>query len=254
MRAVTFNGLDLQTSTYTTIGIVGVDEQTQVKTDAPSSATSNGSYIRDKKFGSKTIVLTVVVTGTSLTDAETKVDELKRDIFLGVKGNLDIAFAGGTRRWVATVEAMTYTRLRGLSREYEIELMTESFGFDPQATTVSYVAETASTFNKTITVTGSYQVRPIITIEVNSATDLTRIAILNQTNNRRIEISTVFNANDILTVDTRIGSERISLDGVGIVPDGVFPFMEVGANTLSFTVTSTSHSLDIDVQYNKLYL
>jgi len=254
MRAVTFNGLDLQTSTYTTIGIVGVDEQTQVRTDAPMSSISNGSYIRDKKFGSKVIVLTVIVTGTSLIDAETKVDTLKRDIFLGVKGNLDITFAGETRRWVATVESMTNTRFRGISREFELELMTESFGFDPQATTVSYVAETASTFTKVIDVLGSYQVRPIITIDVNSATDLTRISILNQTNNRRIEINSVFTASNTLIVDTRVGSERIALDGVGIVPDGVFPFMEVGANTLSFTVTSTAHNLDIDVQYNKLYL
>jgi hypothetical protein len=253
-RPITFNGLNLQNGAYKTLKIKGIDEQRQVETDAPRASISSGSFIRDKKFDSKVIAITLMVFGTSISDVEQKIDELKGKIFKGVKGNLDIEFAGATRRWVATVEDVRNTRFRGLTREFEIEFKSEGFGFAPEAITASLTSQTGALVEYTLDVLGTTQAQPIYTIIINSSTDLTKILIRNKTLNRAIEIDTAFPATGEVIVDTRSGKERVLVEGTGFTPDGVFPYANVGENELEFEFVSTAHNVDIDINYNKLYL
>jgi len=252
MRAITFNGFNLQDATYFTGMVQGIDAQREVDTDAPFASISNGSYIRDKKFRSKKIVLRTMIRGTSIEDVEQKNDALKRAVFKGIKGNLDIEYAGATRRWVATVEDINPTRLRGMTREYEIEFSAEGFGFEVTPVVLSYTAETAGTISKTINVLGSFETKPIYIIQFNEIDSVSRVSLTNITTNQTLEINANFSFEQTLMVDTE--KETIRLDGEDIEPDGVFPILLSGLNDIEFTVVSESHNVDVEIEYYKRYV
>lgn len=254
MRAITFNGFNLQTSVYRSLGFTGLDDQQNVMNDEAMRSISNGRYFREKKFDSRTIVVRMVICGDSIDDLEQKNDIMKASIFQGVKGNLDIFYAGATRRWVATVENVKPIRWRGSTREYEIEFRSESFGFDPEQVVLTVADMTTEVVEQEITVLGTYQAQPIYRFTINESTDMTRITVRNLTNNRTITANANYTGVGELVIDTRSGSEVIEADGVGLFPDGKYPWLEVGVNELEFEFTSTSHDIDVDIQYNKRYL
>lgn len=254
MRTITFNGFNLQNTAYRSLGFTGLDDQQNVMTDEPARSISNGRYFREKKFDSRTIVVRMVILGGSVDDLEQKNDIMKASLFQGVKGNLDIGYAGSIRRWIATVENIRPIRWRGKTREYEIEFKTETFGFDPEQEVVSITDMTIPVVEQQITVMGTYQAQPIYTFTINDSTGMTRITVRNLTNNRTITANANYAGVSELIIDTRSGSEFIEADGVGLFPDGKYPWLEIGVNDLEFEFTSTSHDVDVDISYVKRYL
>lgn len=254
-RAVTFNSYDLQTSTVSVTSFPDIDDVANIENNYIRLATTDGQKVVETKYGGRRITLIGYIFGTSIANIEATLDTFKSNIVRGLQSNLDIAYAGGTRRWEAKVDNIDFggrnAGFGGITRQFVITFSTLGFGFATSSTTVSYANETGSP-TKTIAFTGSAKALPKYTITVNSETDLSNIKIKAVDTNREIEIAQAFSASDVIVVDTE--AKTVTVNGTGVEPQGVFPEVIQGTNDITFTLTSSSHDVDIDVEYTARYL
>ena len=256
MRTITFNSYDLQTSTIVTTNFYGLDEDIDFSHRLEALSSEDGSVIIESRHNTRTISISGVVIGTSQADLESKIDTLKQNLITTTIANLDIGYAGGTRRWQAKLESLKIQRETGMgsTRAFTIDFICLShIGTATSTTSQAYNNETTanSAISKTYTFTGTAYPKPIITIEVDSCTALTKIAIKNTTTNTEMSVTATYAAGSTLVIDTE--NKTVQIEGVSVAWDGVFPQFNQGGNTVTFTFTATAHQSDITYTYYPRY-
>jgi hypothetical protein len=251
-KTITYNSYNLQTSS---IVMTNLEFQTIGKDlSITRISTTDINKFVESYVSNKNIVYTGYIKGTNDSDAEAKLDELKQSIVINGVADLDIGYAGGVRRYRAVVQNIEVT---GETPALDVKDITITFatveplGFDTTSQVINYLGETGSP-TKTITFSGTYYALPTYTITVDTENNLTGISIKSVETNQEIIIQQNYNAGDVVEVNTR--DKIVSYNGNSVDYFGIFPLVNQGLNNITFSATSTSHTIDIEIEYIPRYL
>ncbi|HMT18548.1 MAG TPA: phage tail family protein [Candidatus Saccharibacteria bacterium] len=253
--AISFDSHDLQTSSIITSSIEHHDIP---DLDMPVSkiAHANRSAINKRNFPMKKIVVKGTLESTSVSALDTL-----RDTFLGYflnkEANLDIGYAGGTRRYTATVASINAPRPGGLNYiEFTIVFVcTDPFGRATSLTTaLTATGRTLSSYTDNHTFVGTAPtLLPVWTITINTVTaGANYLMVGNSTTGQRLAIiSETFVDDDVLVIDCY--NKSVQLNGEDIDFLGAFPEFKPGAGTMTYSDNFSARNFDILVQYYPLY-
>lgn len=253
---LSFNGNLLQTSNIITNVINHTDQPEQVTGLLPV-ANANRSAITNIDYPSRTISISGVIKGSSQADLDTRIDLFKA-YFNGKNKNLDIKYRNGTRRYIATKNALSIERKGALSfAPFKVQFVcTEPFGIETGA--VELFEEegiTTNTFTAAPTVGGTAPFQlPVFTITINTLTGTgDYVQISNNENNQAMLITGKGLENgDVLVIDS--DQRRVTLNGVAIDYDGVFFELEPGNASITYADGFDTRDVDILAQYFRRYL
>lgn len=179
--AISFDGNSLQTSSITTSDI---DHESIPSKNANTYALAHGnrSVLPFINYPSKQITIKGTLKAATPALADALVDTFKA-YFNTKEGNLDIGFAGSTRRYIATAIGLQVDDEQGLTvREYTVVFVcTYPFGQNTSSTTlINATGNTSGSTNFAPTFVGSapYQL-PIITLTYSAAVSSALNAVLN---------------------------------------------------------------------------
>lgn len=259
---ISFNSNSLQT--YSVATHVGIITNSIEHTDLPEKVMSlyakaavNGSVISGINYPSRKITIAGVIKGSTQDDLDSRIDTFKT-YFNGQDKNLDIDYAGGTRRYVATANVVSVVRSHiSLYASFTIEFVcTNPFGLDTSTTNIiNQAANTAATYTATPTIGGSaeYQL-PVITITLTAITGAgDYIQITNDANDQEILIYGAGLVNgDVIVIDCV--ERTVTLNGDEIDYDGTFLELGLGAQSVTYTDGFTTRTVNIQGVYTKRYL
>lgn len=257
-KAISFNGNDLQTDNILTADIEHVGGP-DVDALAAVLANANKSAVDSLYYPSKTIIVTGRIIGSSISDCESRIDTFK-GYFAGVKEkNLDIGYAGSTRRYIATpTTKVEIDQPGGLAYAiFKIEFACSlPFGkATSDSTIVSDTARTDGNYSDNHTFLGTAPMQlPVITITVNSVTDgeNTYVLLGNNATGQQIIISRTWAAGDVLEVDCY--NRTVKVNGIDVSFAGGFPQFETGSQYLDYADGFSARNFDISAIYTPLYM
>jgi len=222
------------------------------KTPRADGGGWNGDYFRERR-----IKVSGIIEKTTASLLEAELDTFKRKMTTS-QGNLDIKVDGEVRRIIATLEdpQVMFARREGYHITFAPFDMT-FLAVEPMWHALDYETLTAEdiallSYPSEVEVTGSYKAQPVIVIIVQAATSITALAFENTTNDDAITVSDSFAAGDVLTIDCE--EKSVTINGVEVDYDGVFPELEVGVNEFTITATGTSIQYTATVKYRTTYL
>lgn len=260
---LTFNTNDLQT--YDPATRTGINTNSINHTNLPdqvlalyAKADADGSTISAQNYPSKKVTIGGTIHGSSQADLDSRIDTFK-GYFNGKDKNLDIAYGSGTRRYIATKNAISIERQqKALFATFQVEFIcTNPFGLDTSTSNLwtAKTGFTSATFTETPTVGGTapYQL-PVFTITVNSLTGTgDYIQISNDNNGQEILIYGLgIAAGDVIVIDCE--NRTVTLNGTDADYYGTFLALEPGANSITYTDGFTTRSVDVSAVYTKRWL
>lgn len=259
---LTYDTNSLQTFNRSTR--VGINTNLIEHTDIPqaiadlmSFADDDGSVITDINYPSRIVKIGGTIHGSSQSDLDSRIDAFKA-FFRGKNKNLDITYAGTTRRYIATKNAVGIARSQKLPlARFSVEFIcTNPFGLDTSATTLINQANyTSPTLTSTPTVGGTapYQL-PVITLTLDALTGTgDYLQISNDLNTQAIALYGLgLTAGDVIVIDCV--NRTVKKNGVEVDYTGTFLVLEPGASSITYTDSFTTRQVDILVQYVKRWL
>lgn len=259
---ITYNTNDLQTyDPATRVGIITNSiEHTSIPekvAQAIAKADANGSVITSVNYPSKVITIAGALASDTEANLDTLIDTFK-SYFNGREKNLDIAYAGTTRRYIATANAITVTRQqKSLYATFTVEFVcTEPFGIETTATEIAdeeAYTDATLTVEPTIGGTAPYQL-PILTYTINALTgDGDTLQFANDLNGQQMVLSGLgFEADDVVVIDA--ANRTVTVNDVPVDYFGTFLELEPGANSITVTDGFATRDVDILIEYYKRYL
>lgn len=221
----------------------------------------DGEIITDSRFGAKRIVMVGRVQGTSRTDLETRLDELRAKLVGASKVSkvLNIDYLGVTRNYTATCVNVAVDRLHGSVNLAEIQIefiSTLPYGLATSSSTLlTSTSQTTTPNSKAITVGGTAENQKlIITVLLNSFTgaSINTITLKNNLTNYAISISRAWVAADSLVVD--IANMSVKVNGIEVDYSGAFPDFAPEAQTLVYSDDFTARNVNLTVTSTPRYL
>lgn len=259
---IAYNSNDLQTFDPSTgVGILtNVIDHTNIPdkvTDLYVIAQADASAITSINYPSKKINIAGAIVGSTQNDLDSRIDTFK-SYFNGKNKNLDINYNGATRRYIATANTISVTRMqRAKYATFSIEFIcTLPFGYETTATNITTQSNyTSPTLNATPTIAGSapYQL-PVFTITVDALTgDGDYIQLSNDNNGQSILVYGLgLEAGDVLVIDCV--NRKVTLNDEVVEYTGTFLELEPGANSITYSDGFATRTVDIVGEYNKRYL
>ena len=237
MPSVTFDTVEIVTTTYV--------PKTLKHESAPSRdltlvdlAKEDGAVLVSEKYGIKRIIITGNIKASTRTGLEDAIDDFK-ELFSRTEKDLDIDWAGVTRRYVATCVRHEFNRdfMHINFVPWMAEFVVASgIGINPTIT----AAINADTINAAIytqadqalSFSGSAEPKPIMTFTYSgtwSGKDNQGIEIKNTDTDARVIFTnpSIFANGDILIFDWR--TKTVTLNSVEQVWYGVFPSFDIGS-------------------------
>mgnify|MGYP000859526940 FL=1 len=260
---ILYNTISLQTyNPATRVGIItNMIDHTSIpekQSSVYALAHSNSSVISYVNYPSKKITIGGVIKGSSEDDLDVRTDAFK-GYFIGQDKNLDIDYAGSTRRYIATANSISVTRQQSsLYATFAIEfLCTQPFGIDTADTTaLNTTGNTTSNYNPSYTFLGSapYQL-PVITVTYSAMTgngtaQLVRIG--NNDTGQVIVINRIWSATDVIVIDCY--RKLVQVNGLDVPFTGAFPEFHPGPSAFSYSDTLTTRTFAFNVIYKVAYL
>lgn len=250
--SISFNSYNLQTSNIITERILHTSSP---ENDFLSERKMRreGSYLLSNYWIRKIITVSGHIIGTSASDLGSRIDTLKQNL-IGEKLDLDIGFAGGTRRYKATARRVEIEKEHFHSNwcPFSIEFAcVDSFGRATSSTSETLSAQTTSPFNKIFTMGGSIGAYPIITLDFTSGSSVTVVKIENTATEEFMTVTRTFADAESLAIDCE--NLTVTVDSVDVDFTGVFPSFIVGSNNVEITVTG-AFNIDLDITYTKIYI
>ncbi|MHA1329846.1 MAG: phage distal tail protein [Candidatus Hodarchaeales archaeon] len=220
----------------------------------------DGWSLADVRYSNKVITINGWLISDSGENLKTLIDNFKNYLRPNEK-NLDIETYPGSGeyiRWIATTRAIRIPEehWQVTQKPFEVEFLCQPFGKATTSTTINLNSGsniTTSPYSEDISITGTYDCKPIITFTIVSETNLTALKFENDTNDDWIQVSTSFSTSDVLEIDCE--NETVKLNSVNQDFTGVFPRLKPGTNSLIITTTdSGSFALTVDITYYPTYL
>ena len=244
--SIKYDNTELQGATYTPRFVKHESAPDRI-VNSLKLARQDGEVIIDDTMGVKYIDIQGILIGSSQSDLETKIDAFKELIARKDK-NLDIDWAGGTRRYVCRSISHSIDR-----DHYNISyvpytirfLVPTGYGQDTAETTaLNKSAITATTDSETITFAGSVtpKLRHKVIVDVRGNADVIRIE--NTVSGDYIEVDIDgFVTTDYLEIDEV--AQTVKKNGsTNLSYRGKFPSVTPGSNTLLMTIYGSGSVLD----------
>ncbi len=257
MTNITFNGNDLQTDNIITANIRHYQFPTY-DTAVQALAHANKSKMLYAGFPSKIIVVSGKIFDTTVSALDTRLDTFK-GYLTGFDKNLDIDYAGTTRRYIASVRNVNINRPFGLTyADFEIEFIAlNPFGMETSTTSAkTATARTSDTYTDNYTFLGSAPWQyPIVTIEFTNLTGGTAktVSFGNNNNGQTINITRNWAVLDTLVIDS--AEQLVTVNDIEVDFTGAFPEFESGVSSAMYYGDNlTTREFNYDVDYYKRYL
>lgn len=254
---VIFGGTSLQTSTIL-VDAIGHDQIPTKNLTKLKLARADGVKKTNVFTDEKTIAISGTLIGTSPSNLDTAIDTFKQ-VLSGEDQNLDIDWAGGTRRYVATLNALTIARgdtaaYAKFSAEFLVPL---GFGKDTASTTLlgATTLTTQPTTTALATVGGTaIEQRPVITAVLNSFTgaSLNTLTIKNSATGVGISVTRLWTAADSLVIDCE--NLTVKVNGTAVDYSGAFPTWPIGAANIGTVDDFSARNISLSATYFKRYL
>jgi len=255
-RAITLDGLDLQAGYFR---IVETDAF-----NAPPKAVSvldlarkDGAKAVFEKFGSRKINVTGYIQADTEDNADGALDQLKS--YVNRRGlDLKVYYRGAYRVWRVNVESLQTARKNtDVSRmPFNLSMVAPNpFAKDETETTLVDEAGITTSTNIPVVGGGSYFAQPVTVITINSIDpddDYATISIGNAIENTYISITQIFQAGDVITIDSF--NEIIYKNNEIIEGDGLFPVWSPEGGTFEYTFDATTLDVDILSTYYRRWL
>ncbi len=251
--SIKFDSIDLNVAPYS-ISFSDHDTPPQNEVTVFNLSRERGSIIVTNRFGSKELNITLRISGSSQTDLESKLDTFKELMGRQAK-NLDVDYAGGVRRFVATPIFPNIKKQYYNITFVEVDIkfiIPNGIGTDVSATTATLATgNTALTLSSSFNIVGSTEPKNSqIAMHINSCTSIAQIHL--QVGAEKILLSKVFVAGDDILFDFE--NKKITVEGVIFDYAGFIPTLDVGTNNFTVTVIGTAINYDLSLSYNKTYL
>jgi len=246
MITITYDSTTILDSNYIT-RIVGHESSPDREINAVKLARQDGEVIINDSFNPKRIVVEGILVGSSMENLETRIDTLK-ELFSRKDKNLDIEFAGGTRRYVCRMASCQIRRdhYNIIHVPYKVTFFIASgIGTDTAETTA--LEDTGIVTDDTdneVTFLGSYQPKPRHKITINTLGNADVVRITNEDTDEYMEVDLDgFSGSDYLEIDEE--EQTVTKNGTtNLEFRGKFPSVVIGANNLNLTVYGASYTLD----------
>jgi hypothetical protein len=256
--AISFNGTSLQTNNIHTRSIDHESLDTR-EVQFQRLGARDGAKLVDDTFAPKVIRLSGIIIGSSQSDLEDRIDDLKMAV-MGREKNLDIAYVSGTRRYKATCTKYSFSRdyynITFAGWEAEFTVSDPPFGTPLDTTTIEYSAITQAigTWETNGTFAGTYRPFPIIKMTVNSETSLGQIAFTNSDTAQQIKVAPAsgYSAGDVLLINTT--DYTVTINGTAVDYEGVIPDFVQGGNNFVVSFIGTAWNVTMKLIYYELYL
>jgi len=254
--AISYDGNSLQTASITTDKVSHVNSpEKNAKLYPLAHANRNARpYVG---YNGKTIKQTGTLKASSVAALDALCDTFK-SYFNGQDKNLDIGFAGGTRRYIATAQTPIINNDMGLTfATFDVTYdCTLPFGLDTSATTaLSASGRTLGNYNDNYTFLGTapYQA-PIVTLTMTTIADADSRQLIwgNGGNGQVIVINRIFTSGDVVVINCEQGT--VTVNGTPVSFTGAFPAFAIGAQVMQYTDNFTSRTFSISVAYTKRYM
>lgn len=217
----------------------------------------DGRNLQRSFYKKKVITLTGTLTASSNSELLTQID-LTKKLLREENAELKIIEGSLTRVYTATCTNLQtifaqrdYFNVDWVPYHIEFTCWTP-FGRDLSRTTRDDFSQTSSTINIELTNQGTITGRLVAFINFDAENTVSKINWKNNTNSDAIEITTSFSASDVLKIDGE--NQEVTLNGTNVDFDGFPPTMDVGANSFTLTVTSTSHTVSVSNKFYNYYL
>lgn len=253
-REVSYDGYDLQNANVATKRAQHFSGGTK-RLDIEDKGNEHRQSLLNAWYKRKTIVVEGYLSSTSESALHLEVDDLKEALDQE-NANLDIAYAGSTRRYKATVASVEIPEdFYNLSWvPYQIEFIcVDPFGYATSTTTRAIDTIATAALAATVTFAGNFSPDPSITITLEDVDALTEIKLKNDDIGDEITITTAFADDDVIIINNE--TKKVTREGTEIDYGGYVPDWNDGSNnfTLSFT-GGTETTADLSFVYTPKYL
>lgn len=255
-RSFVFGPLSLSSGSYRVTGTDAFSAP-DVEAKAIEMARTDGTKEVFSRYRERSINVEGYITANTESLADTALDVIKA--YMKTLNNLDVGYAGGTRRWSCRFTNLQITR----NAEDITQMLYRATFYSPKPyasdTTSAYLynaAITSGSNSLAISVLGSYPATPIFTLTINSISPsgANTIVIGNPAESSYLSITGNFVAGDIITIDSNPESRSVKINGVVVPTSGPFPAWAPGSGTLSITDTATSRNITVSAPYPPRYI
>lgn len=254
-----FNGYDLQ-STDVITSILIQDNAPDRAFDTSPIPRGDGEIIVGDYWRRKVVkVKGIIKKGTAaLLDAE--IDAMKKALRVP-EGILDIKVPhndGTVRRYQATLtngnsmfdERQSY---HVTFCPFTAEFTTvEPFGHSVLYDSASFLGTTDLVFDEQVDNLGTVRAKPVIILNVISASSVVAISFKNNTTGEEIKLTNSVVAGDYVKFDSE--EMQVTINGTVYDFTGAFPTLETGANSITITVTGSACTYDLTIKHKTPYL
>lgn len=250
-RSITFDSTSLSTGNYTVRKITH-DQATERDLYAYSLTRETGAELVSTYYKPKTIIVEGTITGSDIDTLEANIDAFKK-VLSAKEKVLDIAYASGTRRYIATARVIQIERdFYNISfAPYTIEFsIPEGYGKDTSVTSYTTASSIRTLEDATLSILGSAIPKYDIQITFSAANAVSEISLT--INGDKITLTEAIAASDVVVIDAE--NKKVTVQGVEKNYTGLFPRLTLGTNTFKIVTTSTSHQYSVTVNYTKKYL
>lgn len=252
---ISFNGLNINDLTNYWVEEISHEAPAKPEINLQKIARSNESLLLKKTYGIRTIKAAVVIEDSSIANMDSRMDDFKETMEASAK-NLDIDYAGGTRRYVATGYVESVDRQNRWARVVVRFECYGAFGTDTASTDESFSGKTTSPYTDDIEIEGNAPAKPDITITINTVTASGSdqyIQLKNTDTGEYVKITRDdWAADDVIQIYTNRATVLVN----GVVNEylGIMPVWDPGTNNWEYSDEFSARNVDIDFSYNKRWL
>jgi len=251
MRNISFDSTSINSGNYT-VKTVQHDDATTRDLFMYELTRESGSELVSTYYQPKKIIIAGTIKGTDVDNLETNIDTFKQ--LMGGKDKiLDIEYASGTRRYIATVKVVQierdYYNITNVPFSVEFAIPA-GFGKDISVTAYTTASVLHTLQDTSLNILGTVVPKYDITITFSAASSVTEVSVT--INGDKITVAQAITDGQSLIIDAE--NKKVTIAGVETDYTGLFPRLQLGANTYKIVTKSTSHSYNVVVSYTKKYL
>ena len=253
-RNVTYDGTELQNATVQ-IRIAQHFSGAKKRLDIEDKGNEHKQSLLNAWYKTKIITVEGQITSTSQSALHQEVDNLK-EVLDQKNANLDIEYAGSTRRYKATPSSIDipedFFNLTFVPDRIEF-VCVDPFGYATTTTTRTIDGISTAELDATVTFSGNFPPDPSITITLEDADNVTSLKVKNDDIGDEITVATAFSDSDIVVISNE--TKRVTWNGSEIDYSGYIPDWNDGKNNFTLTITGgTETTADISFVYTSKYL
>lgn len=255
--SVSYDGFDLSSGEYRVADLNPMGSPAKDITMLQLART-DGSLKVFERYEASNIVVSGYIVSTDKENCDAAIDALKKQL-RRESGSLEYDWGSGVRIRQCTCKELQIPRGREHISwvPYTIVFECESpFATDGNTETlVDNLAITSNVSQMPITVNGTYDAQPIVTVTFSALnptdTDI-QVTIANAANSQYLTVEETFTSSSVLVVNC--AEYRAFLDGNFVRSTGQFPYFASGSGTLEYSDTATSRTLSLTATAEKRFL